>query len=300
MTTYRFVSRHLPACPGIAAVWWIALLVALAGMVPAGATAGQSVRVVADADGQRLQVDGRDFMVFGMNWGYMPIGENYTYSLWNQPDDVIIDALAREMPLLRDLGINTIRQYVGIPARWIEYIYEEYGIYTVLNHPMARYGYTLDGVWIPAVDYSDPRLRDALKTEIRTLVEKFRDTPGLLMWLLGNENNYGLTWTSFEIEALPEGERHAARARYLYSLFDEAAAEIQGLDPGHPVAIANGDVQYIDIIAEECSHLDVFGANVYRGISARDLFDVVAKKLSLPVMFTEFGSDAWNAREMRE
>ena len=31
------------------------------------------------------------------------------------------------------------------------------------------------------------------------------DTPGVLMWLLGNENNYGLSWTSFEIEALPRG-----------------------------------------------------------------------------------------------
>ena len=35
------------------------------------------VRVVNDASGSRLQADGRDFMVFGMNWGYMPIAQNY-------------------------------------------------------------------------------------------------------------------------------------------------------------------------------------------------------------------------------
>ena len=261
---------------------------------------GETIRVVADESGRRLQVDGRDFMVFGMNWDYMPIGENYLYSLWTQPDDVIIDALGREMPLLQDMGVNAIRQYVGIPKRWIAYIHERYGIYTVLNPLMARYGYTLDGVWIPVVDYSDPRLRDALKNEIATLVEEYEDTPGLLMWLLGNENNYGLTWSSFEIEALPEGEREAARARFLYSLFDETAAEIKRRDARHPVAMANGDVQYIDIIAEECTHFDVFGTNVYRGISARDLFQVVEDKLRLPVLFTEFGSDAYNAKEMRE
>ena len=51
------------------------------------------MRVVADAGGQRLQVDGRDFMVLGMNWDYLPIGENYNYSLWNQPDALIVDAL---------------------------------------------------------------------------------------------------------------------------------------------------------------------------------------------------------------
>ena len=66
------------------------------------------------------------------------------------------------------------------------------------------------------------------------------------------------------------------------------------------MAIANGDVQYIDIIAQECKGLDVFGTNVYRGISARDLFQVVQDKLGVPVMFTEFGADAFNAREMRE
>ncbi len=32
------------------------------------------VRVVTDAAGTRLQVGGRDFMVFGMNWDYVPIG----------------------------------------------------------------------------------------------------------------------------------------------------------------------------------------------------------------------------------
>ncbi len=271
------------------------------GMTDAAASSpAQTVRVVADASGQRLQVDGRDFMVFGMNWDYMPIGQNYTYSLWNQPDDVIVDALAREMPLLQDLGVNCIRQYAGVPERWVRYIYEHYGIYTVLNPLVARYGYTLDGVWIPSVDYSDRRLRAALKDEITALVAEFHDTPGLLMWLLGNENNYGLSWSSFEIEALPEGEREAARARYLYSLFEELTVAIKDLDRHHPVAIANGDIQYIDLIAEECTHLDILGTNVYRGISVRDLYDVVAAKLNLPVMFTEFGSDAWNAREMRE
>ncbi len=303
MTSHSFIQPRPHRRPRIAAALWIALLViastATCLVEPADAAA-QTVRVVSDADGRRLQVDGHDFMVLGMNWGYMPIGQNYMYSLWSQSDDVIIDALAREMPLLQDMGINCIRQYVGIPARWVQYIYEHYGIYTVLNPLVARYGYTLNGVWTPTVDYSDPTLREAVKTEMTALVAEFKDTPGLLLWLLGNENNYGLSWSSFEIEALPEGERHAARARFLYSLFEELTVEIKRMDPDHPVAIANGDIQYIDLIAEECRHLDILGTNVYRGISVRDLYDEVEEKLNLPVMYTEFGSDAWNAREMRE
>lgn len=286
---------------------WVAAAVVVLSLMPSGVwgqpPAGPShptIAIVSDASGARLQVDGRDFMIFGMNWDYVPIGENYLYNLWSQPDEVIEAVLAREMPLLKDMGITVIRQYVGIPPRWVQYIYEHYGIFTILNHTVARYGYTLDGVWIPSVDYSDPRLRTALKEEIAALVDEFRGVPGVLMWLLGNENNYGLHWTSFGVEALPEGERDAARAHYLYSLFEEITRVIKERDPGRPVAISNGDVQYIDIIAQECKSLDVFGTNVYRGISAGDLFQVVKDNLGIPMMFAEFGADAWNAREMRE
>ncbi|MGD8394673.1 MAG: glycoside hydrolase family 2 TIM barrel-domain containing protein, partial [Candidatus Eiseniibacteriota bacterium] len=258
------------------------------------------VRIIEDDSGLKLALDGRDTMVFGMNWDYIPIGENYAYNLWAQPDAFIEEVLEREMSLMRDMGVNSIRQYVGIPPRWVTYIYERYGITTIVNHLVARYGYTLDGVWIPSVDYSDERLRDALKAEVAAMVEAYEGTPGILMWLLGNENNYGLSWTSFEIEALPEGERDAARARYLYSLFGELIDVIKEHDGERPVAICNGDLQYIDLIAEECPSLDVLGTNVYRGISARDLYQVVHDKLGVPVLYTEFGADAFNARTMRE
>jgi beta-galactosidase len=269
------------------------------------------VKVVSDAGGQRLTVDGRDFMVHGLNWDYFPIGQNYGWSLWAQPDDVIEDALAREMPLLKAMGANAVRidrtaagakAAGGITPRWVRHLYERYGIHTVLNNTVARYGYTLDGVWTPAhlVDYSNPKLRAATKAEVLALVDEFKGTPGLLMWLLGNENNYGLHWSSTEIEALPEGKRDEARARHLYSLFGEITRAVKTADPDHPVAIANGDVQYLDLIAEECQGLDVFGANVYRGRSMRDLYDVVKEKLGVPVMFTEFGADAFDAKRMRE
>jgi hypothetical protein len=274
----------------------VAVLIATA----APAHASDVVRVLSDASGERLQVNGRDTMVFGMNWDYFPIGTNYSYDFWGQTDDFIKAALAREMTLMKAMGINAIRVYVGMPARWITYVYEQYGIYTILNHTVARYGYTLDGTWIPQVDYSNPRLREAVKAEVLAMVKEYRNTPGLMMWLLGNENNYGLSWSSFEIEALPEGERHAARAVYLYSLFGEIIDGIKELDTNHPVCIANGDIQYIDLIAQECKNLDILGTNCYRGISARDLFDEVKAKLGIPVVFTEFGADAFNAKEMRE
>ena len=50
-----------------------------------GSRGPNRVTVYRDARGFKLQVDGRDTMVFGMNWGYTPIGENYTYNFWANP-----------------------------------------------------------------------------------------------------------------------------------------------------------------------------------------------------------------------
>lgn len=280
------------------------VLLSILGSAPpalaAGADLVEQVSVVKDARGMKLQVDGRDFMVFGMNWTYMPIGENYSYDFWGQPDDFIESALAVEMPLLKNMGVNSIRQYVGIPPRWVKYLWENYGIYTILNHPVARWGATIDGVWIGETDYSNPKLREVVKAEVKAMVEEFKDTPGVLMWLLGNENNYGLSWSSFEIEALPDGEQHAARARFLYSLMGECIDLIHELDDKRPVSMANGDIQYLDIIAEECANLDIFGTNQYRGISVGDMNQRVKDAMDIPLVYAEFGSDAFNARTMRE
>ncbi len=287
---------------GLAAVLAALAVAACLSLAPAvhAADAPHAVRVVTDASGARLQVDGRDIMVHGMNWDYIPIGHNYMYDLFAQPDDVIVAALEREMGLLRAMNANVIRVYAGLPPKWVKYIYERFGIWTVINHPVARYGFTLNGVWYPVTDYSDPTMRAAIKADVMASVERYKGTPGVLFWLLGNENNYGLSWKSFEIEALPKGERDAARARQLYSLMGEITGAIHGADPSRPVAMANGDIQYLDIIAEECKDLDIFGTNVYRGISVGDLYQRVWDKMRIPVVFSEFGCDAFNARTARE
>ena len=151
--------------------------------------AQQNVAVVSDDTGMRLTVDGKDFMVNGMNWDYIPIGTNTVdANFWKKSDDIIRSGLDAEMALLKNMGVNTIRQYTGVPAKWIQYIYENHGIYTMLNHSFGRYGLTIDGVWTPVTLYDEPKTQELLMTEIETLVTEYKDTPGILLWLLGNEN----------------------------------------------------------------------------------------------------------------
>ena len=264
------------------------------------------VTVAKGNDGMKLMVNGKEFIINGMNWDYIPIGTNTVNAeFWKKPDDIIKAGLDTEMSLLKNMNVNVIRQYTGVPARWIRYIYEQYGIYTLLNHSFGRYGLTIDGVWIEITDYSDPRTREFLLSEVEQLVAQYKDTPGLLMYLLGNENNYGLFWAGAETEDFPDDEQEKQyigekRGRPMYQLMNEAAVLMKSVDTSHPVAICNGDVLFIDIIAEECTDVDVYGTNVYRGASFGDLFEVVRQKLDMPIMLTEFGADAYNAVKNQE
>ena len=253
----------------------------------------------------KLVVDGKDFMINGMNWDYFPRGTNYSFNFWNQSDDFIIAALDSEMGLLKNMGVNTIRTYTGIQPKWVQYIYENYGIHTILNHSFGRYGLTLDGAWVPVTDYSNPAVRELLMSEITALAEEFKNTPGLLMFLLGNENNYGLFWAGAETEDFPDEEDQIRavgenRGRPMYKLMNDAAIAIKGIDGSHPVAICNGDLLFMDIIAQECQDVDIYGTNMYRGISFGDTFERVKNEYGKPVMFTEFGSDAFNALSNKE
>jgi len=260
------------------------------------------VSVVNNNEGVKLLVNGENLMINGMNWDYFPIGTNYTYILWQQPDDFIRTAIDTEMTLLKNMGVNAIRVYTGIQPKWIEYIYKKYGIYTMLNHSFGRYGLTLNGNWVANTEYDDPRVHDLLLKELTEIVQEYKNTPGLLLYLLGNENNYGLFWQGSETEDIPVEQRQSTiRARSMYKLFDEAVVSMKAIDDSHPLAICNGDLLFLDIIAEECKDIDALGFNCYRGASFGDVFEKMKKAMpGKPMFFTEFGADAFNVASNKE
>lgn len=261
----------------------------------------QNVKVKNDDNGMKLVVNGEDFIINGMNWDYFPIGTNYSYSLWKQSDETIKAALDAEMGLLKNMGINAIRQYTGVQPKWIKYIYENYGIYTMLNHSFGRYGLTINGAWVVNTEYADTDTQKLLLAEVTDMVKTYKGTPGLLMYLLGNENNYGLFWDGAETEDIPlEDRKSTIRAKSMYKLFNTATVAMKNIDTSVPVAMCNGDVLFIDIIAKQCKDVDIYGTNMYRGVSFGDAFKVVKEKLNKPIMFTEFGADAFNAIENQE
>ena len=125
---------------------------------------------------------------------------------------------------------------------------------------------------------------------VRKMVEEYKDEPYILMWVLGNENVYGV------------GNNSGKDPEAFYELVDRAAQLIHQLDPTRPVAIANGDLLYLDIMKEKAPHIDVFGANVYRGEQGfgRSFFQDVREQMDKPVLVTEYGAPAYRRRLFAE
>ena len=274
------------------------ILLFLSGLLSFAQT--DKVLVRTNENGNTLIVNGEKFMINGMNWDVIPIGKDaVSANFWESSDKIIKLGLDHEMTLLREMNVNAIRHYSDIPAKWIQYIFENYGIYTMINHSFGRYGMSVDGEWKPITDYSDSKMQEILLSEIEVMVNNYKNTPGLLLYLLGNENNYGLFWSGAETEDFPEEtEKVAVGEKYgrpMYRLMNQASKMIKELDGNHPVAICNGDDLFIEIIAQECKDIDVFGVNSYRGASFTDLFKTVKETLNKPILLTEFGADAFNA-----
>ncbi len=279
------------------------MLFSLTGQAQAAA---DKVTTYKDEKGWKLKVNGEDFYVKGFVWDYKPVGTNYSYNLYGQSEEFIKNLIDHEFGLMAKAGVTATRSFVRVPPKWVTYIYETYGIMTVVNPLMGRYGTNIDGKAIVNTDYSDPRTREVLKQRVLEFVEMYKDVPGVLMIALGNESNYGLSWSSFEIEDLPVGEQNREKAKFLYSLFDEVIQAGRAVDPDRIFTIVNGDIQYLDLIAEYGKDWDLLGINAYRGISFDNveagnyLWKNVKEKLDLPIVFMEFGSDAFNARDFAE
>ena len=236
----------------------------------------QGYYVIQDSNGWRLMVEGEPYYIKGVVANFIPVGEGNAYKtgLWNETDTHIKNILDHDISLMTNAGINTIRTFSNIPGEWVDYIYNTFGVRLIISHWIG--GYSSGG---QCVDYSIPAVRSSLLTDITNWVLEFRDSPGVLFYALGNENNYRLNGNT---------------PAQFYSFVEEVCVSIKALDPNRCVAIANGELQYSSTIASTCQHLDIMMANVYRGQSATSLFSDVKNTLNLPFVFSEFGCDAFN------
>lgn len=132
-------------------------------------------------------------------------------------------------------------------------------------------------------DYNDDTAVAKQLAAMRREVNKYKDHPALLLWIIGNELN------------------HDYSNPKVYDAVDDVAAMIRELDPFHPstTAIAGVGQDVIDNVIQRAPNLDFMSFQLYGA-----LFDLPAKiaeaNFDKPFMVTEWGAIGYWEVEMTE
>jgi hypothetical protein len=248
----------------------------------------------------QLLIGKKPFLVKGVCYNPIPIGGNHEYDWWSDP----ARPWMADGKLMRDMGINTVRIY-QVPQdpervrQVIRDLYENYGIRTILGHWLGFWEY-------PCPMYGCAEFHERIKKEILEMVNLYKDEPGVLLWILGNENNYSCMgqvnpWSTEEIDKEPDPQKQKAmRAKIYYSFVNELAQEIHKIDTQHPVALGNGELIGLEFAAQYCRDLDLVACIIYRGKTFGNLFRSLRATFDKPVLLSEFGADAYDAYLNRE
>ncbi|MBN2830765.1 MAG: hypothetical protein JXL82_00585 [Candidatus Omnitrophica bacterium] len=243
----------------------------------------------------QLIVERKLYIIKGVCYNPVPIGQNHEYDWWadpNKPWEV-------DGKLMKDMGVNTIRVYQvnGSPEetkRVIRYLYEKHGIRTILGNWL--------GFWeFPCPFYADKKFQKRIKEEVLEMVRAYKDEPGVLMWVLGNENNYSCLghvkpWGSEEIDKEPDpAKQKAMRTKIYYSFVNDIAREIKKIDKNHPVALGNGELVGLEFAKEYAPDIDIVACIIYRGKTFGNLFNSLRLTFDKPIFISEFGADAYDA-----
>jgi len=248
----------------------------------------------------QLIVEAKPYIVRGVSYNPIPIGKNYEYDWWQDPNKPwLLDG-----KLMQEMGINTVRFYqVGNNPESVKEVirdlYQKFGIRTILGHWLGFWEY-------PCPLYGDKDFRERIKKEVLEMVNLYKDEPGILMWILGNENNYSFSgrvnpWSSEEIDKEPDPKlKRFLRAKIYYSFINELVKEIHKIDPKHPVALGNGELIGLEVAKDFCPDIDLVACIIYRGKTFGNLFNSLKTTFDKPILIAEFGADAYDAYLKKE
>lgn len=248
----------------------------------------------------QLLVGGRSYFVKGVCYSPIPPGAGYDFNFWGDPNE----PWKTDGALMKKMGANTVRFYQPGEnpeevRKVIDGLYRLFGIRTALGHSLGFWD------WPPA-NYADPEFREKIKDGVVDMVRTYKDEPGVLFWVLGNENNYSFDlgvkpWSSEELEQIENPyQRKIAKARIYYRFINELALAIKQVDSAHPVVMGNGGLASIKVAKEFCKDVDLLGGIVYQGETFGGFWRKLEHDFGKPGVMLEFGSDCYNAVTQRE
>ena len=238
--------------------------------------------------GRKLLVNNKPFTVKGVAAEMTPVGEDgavYDWSLFPANYN-------KDIPLMKAMGVNVIRSYKGEPTQRaaLDALYAQ-KIYVVMGFAVDRVYRNAQGN-MQVVNFGDPVVRSNIKARFVEMVHHWKNHPAILMWMFGNEVNAALD--------------NSNRAAW-YSLVDECAAAAHAEEGAtrHPVTTANADsvdnpwTTDLVMYNNAMPNLDLWSLQLYRGKNfgtAFTTFHASTAQRVKPLLISEFGSDAYDAR----
>lgn len=195
-----------------------------------------------------------------------------------------------DFKLMKDMGVNTIRIYKQPhkPNKEVlRKMFKEYGFRVILGDFLGKYTHGSGAAWSEGTDYENPEHLKKMMQSVKDMVMEFKDEPYVLMWLLGNENNYGVASNA---DKKPEA---------YFKFVNDVTKMIKSIDKDHPVALCNGDTLFLDKFAKYAPEVDMYAANVYRGdFGFGSFWDQVAEVADRPAFISEYGAPAYGGDHM--
>jgi len=232
----------------------------------------------------QLFVNGEPFTIKGVNYSPIPIGVDPEvtppYGDYFTPNYSPI--YERDLPLLRDMGANTIRLWAWNNGNGhTDFLDKAYDngvkpIYVIIS-------FSMDPSLYP--DISSPDAREKIKADFRVMVAAYKNHPAVLMWSIGNELN--------------SPKMYGDKLSDLFSLINEMA-HVAHREEGayyHPVTTPLADIDLINTIGiydPLMTDLDIWGANIYRGSSFGTFFNDFKAASKKPLLIIGFGIDAYD------
>ena len=208
-----------------------------------------------------VEVDGRRLLVNGEPYEIRGVCWSPVPRGQSVPVDWSSELAAEDVPLMWAAGINTVRNYSPILDEGLLDALAAAGIRVIQD--------------VYSLGSRDP------STALQ-IVEAQRDHPAILMWALGNEWNYNGLYVGIDAG---EVERR----------LEALAAEIEAIDPDHPIATSHGELPS-EARLRAMPSIDVWGLNVYRGDQFFGLIEDWAERSNKPMFLAEFGADAYDSR----
>lgn len=271
----------------------------------------------------QIRVNGKPFIVKAVAYSPTPVGqsphEGYNLDSWmvtdlnhngkiDGPYDTWVDKnknnqqdsdekVVGDFALMKEMGVNAIRLYHhSMNKELLRQLYKETGIRVIMGDLLGMYAVGSGAEWFKGTDYTDTAQQEKMKESVRSLVMEYKDEPYVLMWVLGNESNYGEPGDPKK-DKVGFGSQAKLHLDAYYKFVNEVAGMIKSIDPKHLVGISNGEVMNIDILSKHSGNIDIFGVNAYRGANGfgRSFWEDAKDFLDKPVLLTEYGCPAYYA-----